>query len=64
MSTEETEKSTEVNYVDVRLVIKVSGENRDTSDVVDYFRMIKKEQPIWNNNTCMEIDLIDARQRK
>lgn len=53
----------DVDIVDVRLVLVISGEDRSISDVTEFFRTWKRDQPVWQNNTKIKFDLIDVRKR-
>lgn len=56
-------KEQKTRFADVKLELRLEGKDADISDIVEYFRMIKNQQPIWVNNTRFEIDLIDVRGR-
>lgn len=53
----------DIDIVDVRLVLIISGKDRSTSDVTEFFRAWKRDQPVWQNNTEIKFDLIDVRKR-
>ncbi len=53
----------DTDIVDVKLVLIISGEDRSISDVTEFFRTWKRDQPVWQNNTEIKFDLIDVRKR-